>query len=251
MTQNKTVYWSDFHQASSLCDIDRNSTIGFQIGIDNIKKLQEALIHDSYPSLPLIDLLVPSNIDCSLSEAILRRRSCRKPMISNSLSLQNFSDILYYGYGKAANGFRHIPSGGALYPLEIYIYCNDVESIDSGLYYYSSQHHGIKNLFVEKSKKDLESLFVDYNTVKNASAYIFITASFLKTVWKYSERGYRFSLMEAGHLAQNINLVAAAKSLACLNIGGFFDLKSNQFLELDGVLDANLYIICLGVAQRL
>ena len=243
------IYWQDFHQASEISSTDVYSTVAFWKGSQEIKRLEDALIHDSYPSLKPMSLPQASTIEGSVSQAILQRRSYRENMISKPLLLQDLSDFLYYGYGKKSDGKRNIPSGGALYPLEIYVYCHSVELINPGLYYYSPLQHGLKHLSGKKEERDLESFFADkriYNMVKNASIYIFITASPSKNIWKYSERGYRFCLIEAGHLAQNINLVATAKHLACLNIGGFYDLEVNQFLKLDGVSDITLYIACVG-----
>lgn len=249
---NQATYWQDFHQASVICSTDKNSISSFLLGIDGIKKIQSALIHDSHTDLKLISLPEASTINESLSQAILQRRSCRKNMIAKPLSFQNLSDFLYYGYGENPNGFRNVPSGGALYPLDIYVYCANIESVNPGLYYYSSLKHGLRKISGKREETELESFFADkeiYNIIQNASAYIFITASFLKNIWKYSERGYRFSLIEAGHMAQNINLIAAANQLACLNIGGFHDWEVNQFLGLNGILDANLYMVCVGYTQ--
>lgn len=245
--KNKTFYWQDFHQASVLCNIDKNSTSDVQTGIESLKQFGKMLLHDSYRSLKLAALPSPSKITVSLSDAIIQRTSSREDMVTSVLSIQDLSDFLYYGYGKKSNGFRNIPSAGALYPIDIYIYCNSVESTKPGLYYYVPEEHGLKKISQEK---ELENLFADkqvYETIVNSSAYFFITASFLRTIWKYSERGYRFCLIESGHLVQNINLIAAAKGLSCLNIGGgFYDAEANQFLEINGFWDATLYIACIG-----
>jgi SagB-type dehydrogenase family enzyme len=85
------------------------------------------------------------------------------------------------------------------------------------------------------------------NTIPQAASLtIFITALFERTVFKYGERGYRFILLEAGHVAQNINLVAAALGLGCLNIGGFFDREIDDFLSLDGITHSTIYMIAIG-----
>lgn len=247
---NKATFWQDFHQASVICSTDKNSVFNFRS--TDISRFYKALVYDSFPSLELIPLPKASKIEISLSESILQRRSCRETMSLKELSLQDLGDLLYYGYGKNSNGFRNVPSGGSLYPLDLYVYCSSVKSMHKGLYYYSAQQHGLRRIPEEK-QVDLSAIFCDSQTrsiVSNASAYLFITASFLKTIWKYFERGYRFSLIEAGHLAQNVNLVATGKNLACLNIGGFYDWETNQLLKIDGILDANIYVICVGYINK-
>jgi SagB-type dehydrogenase family enzyme len=82
--------------------------------------------------------------------------------------------------------------------------------------------------------------------VLNASLVIFITALFERSVFKYGDRGYRYSLIEAGHIGQNLDLVCAALRLACLNIGGFFDRRVDELLELDGVSHSTIYSVAIG-----
>jgi SagB-type dehydrogenase family enzyme len=81
---------------------------------------------------------------------------------------------------------------------------------------------------------------------RNASLIIFITAIFERSVFKYGDRGYRFIFLEAGHVAQNINLVSNALGLGSVNIGGFFDREIDDFLDLDGVTHSTIYMIAIG-----
>lgn len=248
---NGTTYWQDFHQGSAISRTDTHSSSIFRMGMENIKKIQSLMTYDPYRCLPLIPLPEASKIDNPLGEAIIQRRSCRDNMTVSILTFQDLADFLYYGYGRNPRGMKNVPSGGALYPLDIYVYCANVDQLEQGLYYYVSQKHGLKFLFDKKD--DIKGIFSDmeiYNTVKHASAYIFISSVFFRNIWKYSERGYRFTLLEAGHVAQNLNLIASAKGVDCLNIGGFYDLETNQFLDLDGSFDASLYIVCLGYTDK-
>jgi SagB-type dehydrogenase family enzyme len=63
---------------------------------------------------------------------------------------------------------------------------------------------------------------------------------------KYGERGYRLALLEAGHIAQNLCLVAAALELGSMNVCGFFDDRLNAALSIDGVDEAVLYVAYVG-----
>jgi SagB-type dehydrogenase family enzyme len=75
---------------------------------------------------------------------------------------------------------------------------------------------------------------------------IFITSVFERSVFKYGDRGYRFIFLEAGHVAQNINLVAYGLGLASVNIGGFLDRRVDDFLGLDGLTHSTIYMIAIG-----
>src|SRR5204863_9224189 len=83
----------------------------------------------------------------------------------------------------------------------------------------------------------------------DTAAIFFLTALVERSVYKYGDRGYRFTLLEAGHVAQNINLVAAGLGLGCINIGGYLDRQIDDLLGLDGLEHSTLYLI--GVGERL
>jgi nitroreductase len=53
-------------------------------------------------------------------------------------------------------------------------------------------------------------------------------------------------LLEAGHLAQNILLVAQAQGLAGQPVCGFYDDRMHDYLEVDGVDEVCLYLLVIG-----
>ena len=75
---------------------------------------------------------------------------------------------------------------------------------------------------------------------------MFVTAVFFRSTFKYGDRGYRFVLLEAGHLAQNACLAAAALGLAAAPIGGYFDRDVDRQLRLDGLSESSVYALLLG-----
>lgn len=68
----------------------------------------------------------------------------------------------------------------------------------------------------------------------------------MENLRKYKERGYRFVLLDAGHIGQNLYLMATALDLSVVSIGGFFDDDVNDLLRLDGVNESALYVIAVG-----
>ncbi|UOQ95001.1 nitroreductase family protein [Halobacillus shinanisalinarum] len=63
----------------------------------------------------------------------------------------------------------------------------------------------------------------------------------------YGERGYRFSLMEAGHMVQNMMLVAGCLGKVIAPIGGFDDHKVNGNILPDEDHLSALYIVPVGL----
>ena len=79
-----------------------------------------------------------------------------------------------------------------------------------------------------------------------AAALLVVTAVFWRTRFKYALRGYRFALLEAGHVGQNVALASAALELAALPVGGVYDRRLEEVLGVDGVNESVVYLFALG-----
>jgi SagB-type dehydrogenase family enzyme len=162
--------------------------------------------------------------------------------------------LLHYAYGISRDNkgtalprpFRVVPSGGALYPLEIFFYSKLTDGLKAGLYHYNPSKNHLRFLLPGDHTRRISEAMVQPEIGQNASLMVFLTAVFERSVFKYGDRGYRFILLEAGHVAQNINLVSNALDLGCVNIGGFFDREIDEFLDLDGVTFSTIYMIAVG-----
>ena len=92
-------------------------------------------------------------------------------------------------------------------------------------------------------------MFLGQPYLSGASAVVVLAAVVERSLWKYEDRGYRYLLLEAGHVAQNLNLCATGLGLGCLNLGGFFDEDVAALLRLDDDHEVVLYGIAVGPPQ--
>jgi SagB-type dehydrogenase family enzyme len=67
-----------------------------------------------------------------------------------------------------------------------------------------------------------------------------------RTRFKYGLRGYRFSLLEAGHLVQNVVLAATALGLPAVPLGGWYDRRLDELVGADGLDEASVYAVAVG-----
>jgi SagB-type dehydrogenase family enzyme len=65
---------------------------------------------------------------------------------------------------------------------------------------------------------------------------------------KYGAKGYRLMLLEAGHIMQNLVLVAQAMGLPALPIAGFCDAEVAAVLGLDMPEQVPVYGLLLGAS---
>jgi SagB-type dehydrogenase family enzyme len=210
----------------------------------------------TYPGAIAIPLptVQPGN-GLSFEDVVTKRRSIRR--FSNvPLDLTEISKLLYFGNGitgkLAPSGqgivqpVRAAPSGGALYPIELYLaVCNGTD-IEPGIYHYVAATHALEQLALGDFAPALSEATSDSALFSHASITIILTAMFERTRFKYGERGYRFALLEAGHIAQNILLTSTALDLGGVAVGGFIDDEINEILGIDGVDEASIYMIALG-----
>jgi SagB-type dehydrogenase family enzyme len=204
---------------------------------------------------PAAALPPPQRPDCALFEAIETRRS-RREFGTAPIDAAELAALLHGAYGvtgrlesSAGNGtlpLRAVPSGGALYPLEVYLAALRVDGLDPGLYHFDPLICCLEIVRAGLAVDELAALSTYPEIVSPCAALLLIAAVFGRTRFKYGLRGYRFALLEAGHVGQNVVLVASALGLAAVPLGGFYDRPTDAFLGLDGVNESTLYTIAIG-----
>jgi len=241
--------WSVFHENSKTSRLEpsaRNDEV-----LVRMAQLRDALSYEGYDRVALPEVM-PS-FDLPLGDAILKRISARE-IAPASMSIEQIATMLHAAYGITRSNedgpfprpFRSVPSGGALYPLEIYIHTSCVEGLAAGLHHFNPREHALRLLQPGDRAREIGAALVQSHLATSVSALIFVTALFERSIFKYGNRGYRFILLEAGHVAQNINIVSTALGLGCINIGGFFDRDIDRFLGLDGIRHSTVYLIGIG-----
>jgi SagB-type dehydrogenase family enzyme len=196
---------------------------------------------------------LPAPPRSALMELINRRRSVRA-YAERSLPVELVSALAAAAYGAAeiaqAEGGgeflrRSVPSGGGLYPLEIFLFLRRVDGLADGLYHYDVRGHALELMQAGNQGQALQSVFYTFPFMYNANAVFCLAAVFPRTQKKYGPRGYRYILLEAGHSAQNICLAAAESGLGSLCMGGFVDSRLNRMLALDPAKEGVVYAVAV------
>lgn len=125
---------------------------------------------------------------------------------------------------------RAYPSAGARFPIEIYPIAFNIEGLENGAYHYNSEKH-LLELLLMKDLSELKSDFVS-PFIENPSLAFILTAVIPRSEVKYGKKSYPFSLLEAGHIGQNIYLLSAKYNIGCCGIGGYVDETICNVLDL-------------------
>ena len=67
---------------------------------------------------------------------------------------------------------------------------------------------------------------------------------------KYGDRGYRYVLLEAGHLAQNALLTCNALKLAAVPVGGFIDDEVKEIMGHGSSNHLPVYLLIIGAIEK-
>jgi SagB-type dehydrogenase family enzyme len=204
--------------------------------------------YKTYPTAQSITLPDPRGYQgLSLEKAIETRRSIRD-YTDEALSLEELSRLLHAAQGITAQrrGFRAAPSAGALYPIETYAVVHEVAGLERGLYHYSVADHTLEQLRAENLRRTIVVAGIGQDMLGQAQVCFVLSAFFQRLRWKYRERTYRYALLEAGHIGQNLYLAATSMGLGACAVGAFLDDELNNLLELDGQQEAALYMMSVG-----
>lgn len=176
----------------------------------------------------------------SLEQTIQNRRS-ECDYLATQLNLEQLSQVLWAAQGitDKSFGFRSAPSAGALYPVSIYVVKAD------GVFRYISDGHKLVKLSDEDVRPSLLRASLGQTFINEAPVDIIIAGNFAITQAKYGARAFRYVCMEAGHIAENIQLQAVALGLVSIPVGAFWDDVIKKVLNLSENEDP-LYIIPVG-----
>ena len=203
----------------------------------------------------LVRLAAPRRPEIGLWEAIDERSSART-FAADALASGELASVLLAGYGvthalESADGahmlpLRAVPSGGALYPLELYVAALRVDGLDPGLYHFDPLRNGLETIRIGIDAAEVGALSTYPEIVSGCAALVLIAAIFGRSRFKYGLRAYRFALIETGHVGQNVLLAATALGLAAVPLGGYYDRRADEFLGFDGVNESTLYTVAVG-----
>ncbi|MGE5580726.1 MAG: SagB/ThcOx family dehydrogenase [Bacillota bacterium] len=207
-----------------------------------------------YPHKPRISLKIPEERSSPGTEETIRSRRTVRQFADRPLELTDLGRLLYFTSGITANmpldhgvlPLRACPSAGALYPIEIYVAAFSVSGLEEGIYHYEVEGNALELLRRGQYRQEIYEITHRQEMVLQSAAALLMSALFPRTKVKYGERGYRYVLLDAGHLAQNLYLESTALGLGCATVGGFLDDRANKLIGADGLEESVLYLAVVG-----
>lgn len=127
-------------------------------------------------------------------------------------------ELLRHNY---SSEWSPVASAGGLYPVVLSVLLREKEGWSLGRW----GRAGSTLEFTNDTKASEEVAFaLDQEECLHGAAAVFVIAGdYSVSTYKYAARGYRFALLEAGHVSQMLQLAAAEANLGSLEFGGFRD----------------------------
>lgn len=209
-----------------------------------------------HPEADFIDLSAWSRApgESDLEDLLSSRFSCRA-FSDEAVGVADAAALAHAAYGVLGHTNvgamllpeRAVPSGGGMYPLELYFLVRDGGALPPGVHHYHAHADGLEHLRnTVLPAPYITYLFMNQYWFAQAGIIAVLTGVPRRTARKYGDRGYRYLLLEAGHVAQNIALVAAALGLGSCCGGGFYDDELAGLLLADVEDEVPLYAIAVG-----
>ena len=207
-----------------------------------------------YADAQTVPLPVPTATS-EIERTLMARRTSRQFGV-DAIELATLSRILAFaagvqewisleGQGEVA--LKTAPSGGARHPVEVYIAAWNVTGLAPGLYHYASDEHVLEFLRGDIGANDIPRYFPNGDWYAGCGAVFLFTAVYERDLWRYAySRAYRAPLVEVGHVAQSVCLLATECGLATFVLMGLADTEIEHDLGIDGISESVLYAAGIG-----
>lgn len=196
----------------------------------------------------------------TLKEVLEKRKSIRT-YSNKRISPADLSYFLYHS-ARIKNIFnskegtlteRPYPSGGARYPLEIYVANNRITDIQKGIHYYDPLKHQLMLINNNKNYQKKFNQFVKRvlhpNLKREPDVIFIITAVFARTMWKYDKLGLSLILSDLGCLYQTMYLIATEMNLAPCPVGKIDEELVKNWTGLNWFEESHVGTFMLGVPE--
>ena len=201
-----------------------------------------------YKGLPVVPLSV--EVPLSLSE----NQPPAKP------DIQGIGHFLWYVYGMTQvsesvfseddyptySNRRFAPSGGGLYPNELYVYLK-IDDLPEGIYHYDPSHHRLILLREGNFDSYISDALGNRCELSSCFGTVFVSTMFWKNFFKYNNFSYRLQGLDAGVLMGQLLETAKRFGFAAGVYYQYLDSAINHLLGLSEQEESVYSIIPLSV----
>lgn len=145
--------------------------------------------------------------------------------------------------------FRAAACTGALYHIDLYVACGDLEGLAAGVYHFAPDDFALRLLRAGDHRRILADASGNEPALATAPVVVVFASTFWRNAWKYQSRAYRHCFWDTGTMLANTLAVAAEDRIPARIVAGFADAPVNELLGLDGRREAAIACLAIGAGD--
>ncbi|PWU81510.1 MAG: hypothetical protein DLM72_06670 [Candidatus Nitrosopolaris wilkensis] len=236
---NEIKYAKEYHEET------KHSEISIQRSRHYLDWNNKPLPFKVYSNLPLISL--PTDFS-QPTQGALNSIGNTQPAKGKSVvfDIKNLAELLFFSAGitrvmKLDYGtyyMRAASATGALYPIELYIICQDIPGLKAGVYHFCPGDFTLTELRSGDYRATLADIAGGNNNIISSPITVAYTSIAWRNAWKYQARSYRHWFWDSGVIAANFLATCISLEISTQLIMGFVDNAVNRLLRLDDKQEA-------------
>ncbi|MGC2573615.1 MAG: SagB/ThcOx family dehydrogenase [Candidatus Nitrosopolaris sp.] len=240
---NKEInYAKEYHEET------KHSEISIQLSRHYLDWNNKPLPFKIYSSLPSIPL--PNDFPQPTEGALTCIGKTKTTRGKTVIEMKNLAEILFFAAGitrelKLDYGtyyMRAASATGALYPIELYVICQDIPSLKAGVYHFCPGDFTLTELRSGDYRTNLAEAADDNDNIIHSPVTLAFTSMAWRNAWKYQSRSYRHWFWDSGVIAANFLATCYSIELSAQLIMGFVDDLVNRLLRVDDKQEAAIVL---------
>lgn len=125
---------------------------------------------------------------------------------------------------------RAIPSGGGVYPNELYVWMKD--DPQGGIYHYNPIGHELSLIKKSIFQSEIKEIINQKDSISDYSLVFFITNIFDKNTYKYKNLSYRIQCLDTGVVLQRFNEMLKHFNFKVNIVLNFLDKRAEELIDI-------------------
>ena len=199
---NEINYAKKYHEET------KHSEISIQRSRHYLDWNNKPLLFKVYSTMPLISLPkdFPQPTEGALT-CIGKTKTTKGKTVA--LDIKSLAEILFFAAGitrvfKLDYGtyyMRAASATGALYPIELYVICQDIPGLKAGIYHFCPGDFTLTELRSGDYRATLAEAAGDSDNIIHSPVTVAFTSIAWRNAWKYQSRSYRHWFWDSGVIA--------------------------------------------------
>jgi SagB-type dehydrogenase family enzyme len=200
----------------------------------------------------LASIPLPRDLPRPEGDSLLAVRDIAPKTAARSLDLRAVAELLFFSSGltrkmRIRSDFYYMRAAsatGALYPIELYLVCGDVQGLKAGAYHFNPLSFSLVRIGQGDHRQELGA-GCGRECAASPLTIVFTSLAW-RNAWKYEARSYRHWFWDAGVVAANLLATAASEGFPIGVKLGFVDSRVDRLLGLKERKEATVAAVPVG-----